>query len=88
MDYTMAKFRQSISDYLPGAMAVIFITVVIICALFTLWLFAYQQGESEVNLDPYLQHVLFFTFYQAIISTLLSLVLAVIVAKSLLSINF
>ena len=84
----MAKFRQSISDYLPGSLAVTFVTVVIICALFTLWLFAYQHGESEVNLDPYLQHVLFFTFYQAIISTLLSLALAIIVAKSLLSINF
>ena len=44
----MAKFRQSIRDYLPGAMAVIFITVVIICALFTLWLFAYQQGELSL----------------------------------------
>lgn len=84
----MAKFRQSVTDYLPGTLAVLFVAVVVVSALMALWLFAYEQGEEGMYFDSYLQHVVNFTLSQAVISTLISLIFAMFVAKALDIVNF
>lgn len=68
--------------WLPGAFgvaAILLLTAAPITALLV-------QGGSNVSLivaDPYLRHVIWFSFYQAALSTLLSLGLAIPVAQAL-----
>lgn len=79
----MEKFRQPINYLLPGTLVAFLIATIIFGALIALWVFAYQNSEGGIYLNHYLQMVLIFTLLQAFWSTIISLILAVIVAKSL-----
>lgn len=79
----MARSRQQINGILPGTIVVLFITTVVFTALISLWIFAFWYGDQNVLLDSYLWRVLSFTFIQALLSTIISIFLAVIFAKSL-----
>lgn len=84
----MAKCRQSIRDLLPGFIVAIFIATIVFSALIALWWFAFNHNDEGLDVDPYLQRVIFFTFLQAFWSTIISLGLAILLAKSLAQINF
>lgn len=84
----MARRRQSIGAFLPGSIAVFFITTIIFSALTSLWLFAAVQSDEGIYFDNYLWRVLSFTFLQAILSTVIAMILAILLAKALNQIEF
>ena len=68
---------------LPGLIIAGFIFVFITAAISALLLYAPDLDLSELWQDPYYRHVTFFSFYQSVLSTLLSVGLAIPVAHAL-----
>jgi thiamine transport system permease protein len=73
---------------LPGISAASLILVILCSALLAIWRFALQSGNLSVYFDSYILHIVWITFYQAILSTSFSLTSAIIMAKALSLINF
>lgn len=74
---------------MPGVIAAVSIIVVIFSALITLWLFAASTDSSiDFLFDHYLWAIFRFTIFQAGVSTLLSVILALVLAKVVYQINF
>ncbi|WP_392564149.1 thiamine/thiamine pyrophosphate ABC transporter permease [Orbus wheelerorum] len=84
----MATSRQSIGALIPGAIIVVFIATIIFTALAALWQFAFINGDEAFYFDGYLWQVLSFTFVQAVLSTLISIILAVFFAKAIYQNHF
>lgn len=85
----MARRGQSIGRYLlPGAIVALFIAIVVLTALLGLWLFAFEAGHDSIYFDSYLFRVIAFTFIQAALSTIISVILAIILSKALYQCQF
>jgi len=84
----MATSRQSIGTILPGVIVVISIATIIFTALASLWWFAFTSSDEAFYFDSYLCQVLLFTFWQAALSTVISVILAIFFAKALYQNNF
>ena len=80
----MLKFKS----FLPGISAASLILIVLSSALIAIWRFALQSGNVTIYLDSYVLHIVWITFYQAILSTILSLLSAILMAKALSLIDF
>lgn len=68
---------------IPGLLVAAVILFFVTSAIGALLLYSPDLDFVDVIVDPYYQHVTYFSFYQALISTLLSVVLAIPVAHSL-----
>ena len=75
----MLKFRS----LLPGISAASLILIILSSALLAIWKFALQSGNLSIYFDSYILHIIWITFYQAVLSTLLSLITAILMAKAL-----
>ncbi|RKS87452.1 thiamine transport system permease protein [Orbus hercynius] len=84
----MARRCQPIRCYLPGIIVVLVITSVVLSALAALWFLAFESSDNIISFDAYLGRVLLFTFMQAALSTVISIVLAVCLAKALYQTQF
>ncbi|WP_392562299.1 thiamine/thiamine pyrophosphate ABC transporter permease [Orbus sturtevantii] len=84
----MATSRQPIAAYLPGIMVVIFITTIVVSALASLWWFAFTNSDEPFYFDSYLWQIILFTFIQATLSTIISVILAVFFAKAIYQNHF
>jgi thiamine transport system permease protein len=73
---------------LPGISAASLILMILGAALFALCLTAIKFNNLVVYFDEYLLHVIWITLFQATLSTLLSVLLAIIMAKALSMIDF
>ena len=80
----MLKFRS----LLPGISAASLILIILSSALFAIWKFALQSGNLSIYFDSYILHIIWITFYQAVLSTLLSLIAAILMAKALSLVDF
>lgn len=80
----MLKF----STLIPGLSVVSMILIVLGTALFALLGFAINSDELCVYIDSYLLHIIWITAFQAILSTILALFFAVLLAKALTMVNF
>ncbi|MEG8099298.1 thiamine/thiamine pyrophosphate ABC transporter permease ThiP [Candidatus Liberibacter brunswickensis] len=86
----MAKCcQQSIGKSLwPGIIVSFFLSSTIILIVFSLWLYMPSISLKEFIDDGYLWHVIGFTFWQALFSTLLSVIPAIFIAKSIFRRHF
>lgn len=84
----MARCGQSIKIYLPGFTVVLFVSTTVFTALIALWLFAFEHSDEGFYWDNYLFRVVSFTFIQATLSTFISIILAVVLAKALYQTQF
>ncbi|OCG22927.1 MULTISPECIES: thiamine/thiamine pyrophosphate ABC transporter permease [unclassified Gilliamella] len=73
---------------LPGISAASLILTVLGTALFVLCLAAIKSNNLTVCFDSYLLHVVWITIFQATLSTLLSILLAILMAKALSMVDF
>ena len=80
----MLKFRS----LLPGISAASLILIILSSALLAIWKFALQSGNLTIYFDSYILHIIWITFYQAVLSTLLSLIAAILMAKALSLVDF
>jgi thiamine transport system permease protein len=78
----MAKRSQSLSCWLPGTLAAVAILGLLCSAMLSLWLFAFDQTDFNFIFSQMLWRILGFTLFQATLSTLFSVVLALILAKA------
>jgi thiamine transport system permease protein len=85
MDPGMAERRQPlIPRWLwPGAIASLLMLLVAMLALGSLWRHAPQMSGASLWQDPYLWHVIRFTFWQALLSALCSVLPAILLARAL-----
>lgn len=81
----MARRRQSINiiQVLPGVLAALLLITLALLALIALWLHAQDTYLSSLWQQRYLWHVVRFSFWQAILSTLLSVIPAIPLARAL-----
>jgi len=81
----MAERRQPlIPRWLwPGAIASLLMLLVAMLALGSLWRHAPQMSGASLWQDPYLWHVIRFTFWQALLSALCSVLPAILLARAL-----
>lgn len=81
----MAKRRQPLVPgwLMPGLLAAMLMLLVATLALGTLWHNAPSINISELWQDAYLHHVIRFTFWQALLSTLCSTIPAIPLAQAL-----
>lgn len=68
---------------LPGALASGLLVIVALLAFGSLWLFSPEVSISELVSDHYLWHVIGFTFWQAFLSALFSIIPAIVLARAL-----
>lgn len=80
--------KHSAKHFISGILAASFISLIFFTALFALWIFAIEHGEQSQIFDRYLWQIISFTFIQAVLSTLLSILFAIIFAKALYQIQF
>lgn len=80
----MLKFKS----LLPGMSAASLILIILSSALIAIWRFALESGNLTIYLDSYVLHIVWITFYQALLSTILSLASAILMAKALSFIDF
>ena len=78
----------NLKSLLPGISAASLILIVLSSALIAIWRFALQSGNTEIYIDNYVLHIVWVTFYQAILSTIFSLSSAILMAKALSLIDF
>lgn len=83
MDKAMARRYQQVRTFLPGLVAVLFVSSIVFTALIALWLFAFKHGDDSAYFDSYLWQILFFTVIQAAASALMSIILGALLAKSI-----
>jgi thiamine transport system permease protein len=85
MDPGMAERRQPlIPRWLwPGAIASLVMLLVAALALGSLWRHAPQMSGASLWQDPYLWHVIRFTFWQALLSAICSVLPAILLARAL-----
>jgi thiamine transport system permease protein len=69
--------------WLPGSLSLLGILLLTAGPIGALLLQGGQMSLGKVLADPYLRHVIWFSFYQALLSTLLSLLLAIPLAQAL-----
>ncbi|HBO23233.1 MAG TPA: thiamine/thiamine pyrophosphate ABC transporter permease ThiP [Providencia sp.] len=81
----MAKRRQSLinSSLLPGVLASGLLVAVASLAFGALWHFAPEIAIDEIINDSYLWHVIGFTFWQAFLSAIFSVLPAILLARAL-----
>ncbi|EGY29035.1 thiamine transporter membrane protein [Candidatus Regiella insecticola 5.15] len=81
----MAKRRQSLIPgwLLPGLFTASLLFGLIILIFTTLWQHAQTSNWQNIWHDSYLWHVIRFTFWQALLSTLLSILPAIFLARAL-----
>ncbi len=81
----MATRRQSLnlSGLLPGLFAATLLCAVALAAFLALWFSAPGAGWQSVFSDSYLWHVVRFSFWQASLSALFSVVPAIFLARAL-----
>ncbi len=81
----MASRRQSLMNrsLLPGALASGLLITVALLSLGALWFFAPEVSINEIISDSYLWHVIGFTFWQAFLSAVLSVIPAIFLARAL-----
>ena len=81
----MAKRRQSLINLslLPGALASGLLVTVALLAFGALWHFAPEIDIVQIINDSYLWHVIGFTFWQAFLSALFSVLPAILLARAL-----
>lgn len=81
----MAKRRQPLIPHglIPGLLAAIALLLVAILAFGSLWHTASPINVRDLWQDNYLYHVIRFTFWQALLSTFFSLILAIPLAQAL-----
>ncbi|WEF27418.1 thiamine/thiamine pyrophosphate ABC transporter permease ThiP [Klebsiella aerogenes] len=81
----MATRRQPLSFgwLIPGAAAAFLLAVVALAAFLALWLEAPQAPWRTILSDSYLWHVIRFSFWQAFLSALFSVVPAIFLARAL-----
>ncbi len=81
----MAIRRQSLINLslIPGALASGLLVSVALLAFGALWLFSPETSWSEIFSDRYLWHVIGFTFWQAFLSALFSVLPAILLARAL-----
>ncbi len=90
MDLFMAKCRQSpigSSLWLNIVASGLLITITVV-TFSTLWLHASKISWEEFIDDSYLWHIIGFTFWQALLSTLLSVIPGIFLAKALFRRHF
>jgi thiamine transport system permease protein len=85
MDPGMAERRQPLIPrwLLPGVIASLAMLLVAVLALGSLWRHAPQISGASLWHDPYLWHVIRFTFWQALLSALCSVLPAILLARTL-----
>ncbi|EKT60118.1 thiamine transporter membrane protein [Providencia sneebia DSM 19967] len=81
----MANCRQPLINWslLPGALASGLLVVVALLAFGSLWFFSPSISIRELFSDHYLWHVIGFTFWQAFLSALFSILPAILLARAL-----
>lgn len=81
----MAKCRQSLinATLLPGALSSGLLITVALLAFGSLWFFSPEISVNEIISDSYLWHVIGFTFWQAFLSALFSVLPAILLARAL-----
>lgn len=81
----MAERRQPLIPrwLLPGVIASLAMLLVAVLALGSLWRHAPQMNGTSLWQDPYLWHVIRFTFWQALLSALCSVLPAILLARTL-----
>lgn len=86
----MAKCRQPPigSSLWPGIVVSGLLITIAVVTFSTLWLHAPQISWQEFIDDSYLWHVIGFTFWQALLSTVLSVIPAIFLAKALFRRHF
>lgn len=86
----MAKRGQSISWIFPGLFSVTFIGLIFYYSIGQLVLYAFDLKSDAVSfvLEAYFWQLVKFTFYQASLSTLISLIVAFLLAKALADRHF
>lgn len=80
----MANRRQSLINLslLPGALASGLLIIVALVSFGALWLFAPEISLDEIISDSYLWHVIGFTFWQAFLSAIFSVIPAIFLARA------
>ena len=68
---------------MPGLLVAVIILVFITSAVGALLLYSPDFDFVDVFFDPYYQHITYFSFYQASLSTLISIILAIPIAHAL-----
>lgn len=76
------------SSLWPGVVVSSLLIIIAIVTFSTLWLYSPKIGWQEFINDRYLWHIISFTFWQALLSTLLSVIPAIFLSKSLFRRNF
>ncbi|MFP3014419.1 MAG: thiamine/thiamine pyrophosphate ABC transporter permease ThiP [Arsenophonus sp.] len=86
----MAKCRQTVivNSLLPGIVVFSILTSIFIIIFSTLLLHSSKINWKEFIDDKYLWNVIIFTFWQASLSTLLSVIPSIFLAKSLFRLHF
>lgn len=81
----MANRRQSLINLslLPGALASGLLITVALISFGALWFFAPEISMADIISDSYLWHVIGFTFWQAFLSAIFSVVPAIFLARAL-----
>lgn len=80
----VARGKPLIAGWLwPGLIAVFILTGVALATVLVLWFNVAAVASHSLWTDSYLWHVLRFSFYQALLSTLLSVLPAILLARSL-----
>ncbi|MDF7667820.1 thiamine/thiamine pyrophosphate ABC transporter permease [Orbaceae bacterium ESL0727] len=73
---------------LPGISAASFILLVVGTSLSALISFVIHTGNLNLYFDAYLWHIVLITFWQALLSTLLAILAAILMAKALTMVDF
>ncbi len=76
------------SSLWPGIFVSFLLITIIVVTFSTLWLYSPRIIWRKFFNDSYLWHVIIFTFWQALLSTLLSVIPAIFIAKSLFRRDF
>lgn len=81
----MASRRQSLINLslLPGALASGLLITVALISFGALWFFAPEISMADIISDSYLWHVIGFTFWQAFLSAIFSVIPAIFLARAL-----
>ncbi|MWP46981.1 thiamine/thiamine pyrophosphate ABC transporter permease [Gilliamella sp. Pas-s27] len=86
--FILFSLMLKLKTLLPGISAASLILIVLGTALFVLCIDAIKSSNLTIYFDGYLLHVIWITIYQAILSTLLSIFFAIVMAKALSLVNF
>ncbi|WP_392565205.1 thiamine/thiamine pyrophosphate ABC transporter permease [Utexia brackfieldae] len=84
----MAKQRQRLGDILPGLLSASTILTILCLAILSLWFFADNQIDLDFLSNPELWRVFRFTVWQALLSALLAIGFALILAKACYPLQF